>query len=43
MNEPRIAGAQDVHDGEAETIGEVLYQSEFIISYCPFCGVSLRV
>jgi hypothetical protein len=37
-----VASAKDVHDGEAETIGELCSQHEFIIYYCPFCGIELN-
>lgn len=32
---------QDVKNGEAEEIGEVMTSSEFVIYYCQFCGMKL--
>ena len=39
----RIAHEQDVIDGEAEEIGRLMYSDEFIIEYCPFCGIDLKL
>lgn len=38
----RFAGAKDVQDGEAESIGEVLSHNEIAINFCPFCGIELN-
>jgi hypothetical protein len=42
MRFSRFANRTDIDDGAAETVGDLLCQHEFIISFCPFCGVKLR-
>ena len=37
-----LASQYEVDDGEAETVGEVLDISEFMINFCPFCGEKLN-
>ena len=37
----REAKEKDVLDGEADEIGDLLYSSAIVISYCPFCGKKL--
>jgi len=36
-----IAGEEELLDGEAEYIGEVIQFSTVLIRYCPFCGQKL--
>jgi hypothetical protein len=36
-----LAGEKEVYGGEAEAIGETMNESQFVISYCPFCGLEL--
>ncbi len=33
-----LADEEEVNDGEADELGEVLSSSCFCINYCPFCG-----
>lgn len=37
----RFTHTKDVHDGEASEVGEALCTHEFVIHYCPFCGIEL--
>jgi hypothetical protein len=37
----RIAHQQDVANGEAIAVGDLLHRDEFIIDFCPFCGIHL--
>ncbi len=36
-----IADQKEVEMGEAEYVGELLYQTQLAIAYCPFCGKRL--
>lgn len=36
-----LADEQEIYDGEAKEIGEVMSSSDFRIYYCPFCGEKL--
>jgi hypothetical protein len=36
----RRASAEDVREGEAAEVGELLHASEIAIRYCPFCGAA---
>jgi hypothetical protein len=38
----REANEKDVADGEADNIGETMFSSAVIISFCPFCGKQLK-
>jgi hypothetical protein len=37
----RIAREQDVYDGEANIVGQVMFGWQFVINFCPFCGIKL--
>ncbi len=36
------ASEEDIMDGEAHDIGDLLFSSAIVISYCPFCGRNLN-
>ena len=38
-----LAGSEEVHDGEADEVGEALRLSLIEIKYCPFCGQELQL
>lgn len=38
----REATQKDVNDMEADEVGEILFSSAIVISFCPFCGEELE-
>ena len=38
-----LAGEEEIQDGEAEELGEVMSSFFLSINYCPFCGSELKV
>lgn len=37
-----VATIEDVQSGDADAIGDILNLSSIKVSFCPFCGVSLK-
>lgn len=38
----REASEEDAMEGEAHDVGDLLFSSAIVISYCPFCGCNLN-